>query len=97
MAARSVPDRYQKKPEFCNCFTAIMHQGMRVIYMCVALPVHVNDRGIHFVDGVFDVLQLTAQTAHDDANSLRSAIIKQLSGLKTSKIHQESENHKVVK
>jgi len=65
--------------------------------MYVALPVHVNDRGIHFVDGVSDVLQLTAQAAHDNTNSLRSAIIKQLGGLETSKIHQESEYYKVGK
>ena len=65
--------------------------------MYVALPIHVNDRGIHFVDGVSDVLQLTAEAAHDNANSLRSAIIKQFGGLDMSKIHQESEYYKVVK
>lgn len=65
--------------------------------MNVALPVHVNDRGIHFVDGISDVIQLTAQAAHDYANSLRSAIIKQLGSLEMSKIYQESEYHKVVK
>ena len=58
-----------------------MPVGMCYI-MFVALPVHVNDRGVHFVDGVSHVLQLTAQATHDDANSLRSAIIKQLGGLK---------------
>ena len=62
--------------------------------MYVVLPVHVNDRGIHFVDGVSDVVQLTAQAAHDNADSLRSAIIKQLGGLETNKIHQESEYFK---
>ena len=63
----------------------------------VALPVHIKNRGIHFVDGVSDVLQLTAQAAHDDANGLRSAIIKQLGGLERNKINQETEYLKVVK
>lgn len=63
----------------------------------VTLPVHVKNRGIHFVDGVSDVLQLTAQAAHDDANGLRSAIIKQLGGLVTNKIRRESEYLNVVK
>ena len=65
--------------------------------MRVALPVHIKNRGIHFVDGVSDVLQLTAQAAHDDANGLRSAIIKQLGGLERNKINQETEYLKVVK
>lgn len=51
----------------------------------VILPVHVKNRGVHFVDGVSDVLQLTAQTAHDDSNGLRSAIIKKLRRLVTKK------------
>ena len=83
-------DRYQKRPECCNLLATSMHQpwycietgneGDMLVGMCytmfVALPVHVNDRGVHFVDGVSHVLQLTAQATHDDANGLRSAIIK---------------------
>lgn len=42
----------------------------------LALPIHVDDRGIHFVHCFFNVLQLTAQAAHDDTNRLWSAIIK---------------------
>lgn len=65
--------------------------------MFAASPVHINDRVIHFVDGISHVLQLTAQAAHDDTNSLRSAIIKQLGGLETNNIHQGTEYLMVVK
>lgn len=65
--------------------------------MFVVLPVHINDRGIHFVDGISHVLQLTAQATHDDTNSLRSAIIKQLGGLETNNIYQGPEYLMVVK
>lgn len=53
-----------------------------------ALPVHVDNRGVHLVDGLLDVLQLTAQAAHDDPNSLRSAVIKQLGGLETNSLNE---------
>lgn len=46
-----------------------------------ALPIHVDHRGVHLVNGFLYVIQLTIQAAHYNSNSLRASVLQKFSGL----------------